>query len=95
MARTAWDAGVVGMNLEDGNGDVDEHARRVAAVREAVPELVLNARTDVFLPGGSRSAEDAVVRANAYLAAGADCAFVIGVSDAATIARLAQRSRAR
>lgn len=88
-ARAAWEAGVVGMNLEDGNGDVDEHAQRVTAVREAVFELVLNARTDVFLPGGSGSVEDAVARANAYLAAGADCAFVIGVEDGETIARLA------
>lgn len=89
-ARAAWEVGVVGMNLEDGNGAPDEHARRVAAVREGVPELVLNARTDVFLPGGSGSVEDAVDRANAYLRAGADCAFVIGVTDRDTIARLAQ-----
>jgi 2-methylisocitrate lyase-like PEP mutase family enzyme len=88
-ARAAWDAGVVGMNLEDGNGHPAEHARRVAAVRGAVPELVLNARTDAFLPGGSGSVEDAVARANAYLRAGADCAFVIGVEDGETIARLA------
>ena len=88
-ARAAWEAGVVGMNLEDGNGDPDGHCRRVAAVREAVPELVLNARADVFLPGGSRSVDEAIARANAYLRAGADCAFVIGVEDAETIARLA------
>jgi 2-methylisocitrate lyase-like PEP mutase family enzyme len=88
-ARAAWEAGVVGLNLEDGNGDAGEHARCVAAVRDAVPDLVVNARTDVFLPGGSGSVEDAVARANAYLAAGADCAFVIGVEDGETIARLA------
>jgi 2-methylisocitrate lyase-like PEP mutase family enzyme len=89
-ASAAWAAGVVGMNLEDGNGDAGEHALRVAAVREAVPELVLNARTDVFLPGGSGSAEDAIARGNAYLRAGADCAFVISVSDRDTIVRLAR-----
>jgi 2-methylisocitrate lyase-like PEP mutase family enzyme len=87
-AREAWAAGAVGMNLEDGNGDPDEHARRVAAVRAALPELVLNARTDVFLPGGSGSVEDAIERANAYLRAGADCAFAIGVEDGETIAQL-------
>lgn len=89
-ARRAWEAGAVGLNLEDGNGDPEAHARRVAAVRQAVPELVLNARTDVFLPGGSRSVDEAVERAKAYLRAGADCAFVIGVSDRDTIARLAR-----
>ena len=88
-ARAAWDAGAVGMNLEDGNGDPDEHARRVAAVRDAVPELVLNARTDVFLPGGSGSVAEAIERANAYLRAGADCAFAIGVEKGETIVRLA------
>ena len=60
-ARAAWDAGVVGMNLEDSRGD------------ELVP---LDEQVDVFLrqAGGL---DDAVERANAYLAAGADCTFPI------------------
>lgn len=87
-ARAAWEAGAVGMNLEDGAGDPDEHCARLEAVRAAVPQLVLNARTDVYLHG-SADVDDAVARANAYLRAGADCAFVIGVSDHDTIAALA------
>jgi 2-methylisocitrate lyase-like PEP mutase family enzyme len=89
-ARGAWEAGAVGINLEDGAGDPDEHCARVEAVRSAVPELVLNARTDVYL-SGSGELDDAVERANAYLRAGADCAFVIGLSDRDTIAALAAR----
>jgi 2-methylisocitrate lyase-like PEP mutase family enzyme len=89
-AKGAWAAGVVGMNLEDGAGDPDAHCARIAAVRSAVPELVVNARTDVYLHG-SGELDDAVARANGYLRAGADCAFVIGVSDRDTIAALAAR----
>jgi 2-methylisocitrate lyase-like PEP mutase family enzyme len=86
-AQLAWEVGAVGVNFEDRAGPVDEHVAPVRAIREAVPELVLNARTDVFLHG-SKDADDAIVRANAYLAAGADCAFVIGLVDLDVIARI-------
>jgi 2-methylisocitrate lyase-like PEP mutase family enzyme len=54
-----------------------------------VPELVINARVDVFLNGGGDVGE-AVERANAYLAAGADCAYPIFCPPEA-VAELAQR----
>jgi 2-methylisocitrate lyase-like PEP mutase family enzyme len=79
-ARAAWEAGLVGMNFEDSNaaGPVSpaEQVDAIAAIRAAVPELVLNARVDVFLEG-SGDLDEAVERANAYLAAGADCAYPI------------------
>jgi 2-methylisocitrate lyase-like PEP mutase family enzyme len=50
---------------------------------------VLNARTDVFLRG-SKDPDEAIARANAYLDAGADCTYVIGVSDLDVIGRLAR-----
>jgi 2-methylisocitrate lyase-like PEP mutase family enzyme len=87
-ARAAWEAGAVGLNLEDRNGPVAEQRERISAVRAAVPALVINARTDVFLDGSGEAGE-AIERANAYLAAGADCAFAIGLVDGATIGRLA------
>jgi 2-methylisocitrate lyase-like PEP mutase family enzyme len=78
-ARAAWQAGLVGMNFEDSMAarlvPPDEQAEAIRAIREAVPGLVLNARVDVFLCGGTL--EDGIVRANAYLAAGADCAYPI------------------
>jgi len=79
-ARAAWEAGLVGINFEDstraGLVSIDEQTAAIAAIREAVPELVVNARVDVFLrPGGE--VDDAVERANAYLAAGADCTYPI------------------
>jgi 2-methylisocitrate lyase-like PEP mutase family enzyme len=50
---------------------------------------VINARTDVFLYGLGDEAE-AIRRLNAYLRAGADCAFPILVSDPPLIARLVE-----
>jgi 2-methylisocitrate lyase-like PEP mutase family enzyme len=94
-ARAVLQAGAVGMNLEDAAGDaalVDEglQVERIRAAKEA-GAIVLNARTDVYLAGigapASRFAH-AVRRLNAYRAAGADCLFCPGVTDAATIGAL-------
>ena len=71
--------------------DPARHAAWLAAVRAAAAErgygLVINARIDVFLAdilAGSRTPQgellaDAVPRARAYLAAGADCVFPIAL----------------
>jgi 2-methylisocitrate lyase-like PEP mutase family enzyme len=79
-ARAAWAAGVVGINFEDSPKgvlrSVDEQAALITEIRAAVPELVINARVDLFLLGVG-GVDDAVARANAYLAAGADCAYPI------------------
>ena len=67
-------------------------SRRTASAPPGPPStprgepFVLVGRTDALLVGGSLS--EAVDRANAYLAAGADCAFVPGAADAATIGTL-------
>ncbi|HEY2327547.1 MAG TPA: isocitrate lyase/phosphoenolpyruvate mutase family protein [Gaiellaceae bacterium] len=77
-AHAAWDAGVVGMNFEDSTGGalvpVEDQVAAIREIKAAVPKLVLNARVDVFLMG-SGDADEAVERANAYLAAGADCTY--------------------
>jgi 2-methylisocitrate lyase-like PEP mutase family enzyme len=101
-ARGVAAAGAVGMNLEDtGEGGrllpVELQVERVRAARAAgdtagVP-LVINARTDAFGVddvADDRRPEEAVRRANAYLRAGADCAFVPFVADRAVIGRLAR-----
>src|SRR5690348_3313805 len=79
-ARAAWAAGIVGINFEDSNADglmaIDEQVAAIRAIREAVPELVLNARVDIYLEQAG-GVEEAVERANAYLAAGADCTYPI------------------
>lgn len=90
-------AGAAGGNIEDFTGDRSRPlydpelaAERIRAAREAVDAagepFVLVGRTDVLLTGGRL--DEAIRRANAYLAAGADCAFVPGAADAGTIATL-------
>jgi 2-methylisocitrate lyase-like PEP mutase family enzyme len=92
-ARHAWGAGLVGINFEDSTDDgqvpLNEQVAMIAAIRDAVPELVINARVDVFLrkTGGI---DEAVERGNAYLAAGADCVYPIACPVAA-VADLARR----
>jgi 2-methylisocitrate lyase-like PEP mutase family enzyme len=79
-ARHAWGIGLVGINFEDSTDDghvpLEEQVAMIRAIREAVPELVINARVDVFVRniGGI---DEAVERGNAYLAAGADCVYPI------------------
>ena len=93
-ARAAWEAGLVGINVEDstraGIVGLDEQVGVIAAIRDAVPELVVNARVDVFLRIGAGGVDEAVERANAYLAAGADCAYPI-LAPVEEIAALAHR----
>lgn len=90
----AVEIGVVGCNLEDagpeGLFDVEEAVERLVAVRAAAPAdvLVLNARTDPYMTRHPDAFAETVRRAHRYLAAGADCVFVPGVSDPDVIARL-------
>jgi len=97
------DAGAVGINVEDlvpGTRDLEPiplQCEKIAAIVRAADtagvRIVVNARTDVCLkaigPPESRVAV-AIDRGRAFLAAGADCVFVPGVTDAATIGALVQ-----
>lgn len=92
-------AGAIGINFEDGfdhaAGTLLERAaaiQRIAAARAVAMEsnipFVINARTDFYFNLDAPEQEklrEAAERANAYLEAGADCAFVIGVSTAEEI----------
>lgn len=95
--RGAVQAGAAGLNLEDGNGPLGAHVERLRTARATAVELgvplVLNARVDVFLAGGSGDVREAVERGNAYLDAGADCAYPIGVTDRDVVRRLAEGIR--
>ncbi len=99
--RGAIGAGLIGCNIEDANPetralfDFDEAVERIRAGRAAADELnvpfVLNARADPYLkPVGDAEANfhEAVRRCNAYLEAGATCAYVPGPGDAETVERL-------
>jgi 2-methylisocitrate lyase-like PEP mutase family enzyme len=93
--------GAVGVNLEDGTpGDptrllpLEEAAMRLRTARAAatavgVP-IVINARIDLFLASRGRDLsrfDEAIERGRAYLAAGADCLYPIGLSAPQSIAR--------
>ncbi|WP_019179324.1 isocitrate lyase/PEP mutase family protein [Microbacterium yannicii] len=94
--RRAIGKGVVGANVEDRLWPLDEAVGAVRAIiaageAEGVP-FALNARTDAFVRGGGRPAEesvaDAIERGRAYLDAGADLVFVPGILDADVTRRL-------
>jgi 2-methylisocitrate lyase-like PEP mutase family enzyme len=82
--------GVVGVNVEDGrtDGTLAEPGvtvAKVAAIKAAVPELFVNARTDAWWLGVPDPLEQALRRTCAYRDAGADGIFVPGAPDVATI----------
>ena len=94
-AKAVLKAGGIGMNLEDAGGDPAPQVEKVQAIRQAAAAagipLVINARTDVYLRQLGDPVDrfdEAVRRSNAYRKAGADCLFVPGVRDTATIGRL-------
>ena len=90
LAQRLLEAGAVGCNLEDTDhaagalGDPDAHARYVSDVKAAAlragVNLVVNARTDVFLHGDAPPevrAREALRRGRLYRDAGADCIYPI------------------
>lgn len=95
-------AGAIGINLEDGTPRPGQPVRpiadaaariraaRAAAEAEGVP-IVINARVDLYLKQVGDEASrfsQTVQRAEAYLAAGADCIFPFALADLDVIRRL-------
>lgn len=98
--RATIEAGAIGINIEDANRETGLFDRTLAVERiraaveaaeaSGVPALI-NARTDCFhVPDPAAAFDEGAARLNAYLAAGAGCAFAIFVRDRDTIARLAK-----
>ncbi|MGN9820302.1 isocitrate lyase/PEP mutase family protein [Streptomyces sp. SD11] len=104
VARELAAVGAVGINLEDGRADgtltpVELHAAKISAVKDAVPGLFVNARTDTHwlgdgngdgngYGGGRDGGRETIRRLDAYQLAGADGVFVPGLGDPARIAAL-------
>ncbi len=99
-------AGVIGLNFEDqklcgaGLYASDIQARRIRAIRTAAERceraLFINARTDIFLqePEPKNHADlidAAILRADIYNAAGADCFFVPGLVEPNLIEEICAR----
>jgi 2-methylisocitrate lyase-like PEP mutase family enzyme len=103
--RAVIEAGVVGVNIEDGPDEggplrpVEAQCARISAVRRRADgcgvHLVINARIDSYLSSSftrrEEATEDAVLRAQAYSKAGADCVYPIGPGDEATVRTLRAR----
>jgi 2-methylisocitrate lyase-like PEP mutase family enzyme len=99
--RELIQAGAIGMNLEDKNGDqlleLPVAVEKIQAACETGAQLrvpvIVNARTDVYMFAGRDLREkypEALRRLIAYRDAGADCVFVPGLRDADTIGQLVE-----
>jgi len=87
--------GVVGINIEDGEGSPDLLCKKISAIRDHVArsgaDLFINARTDVLLRGvahGEAATAEIIRRARLYRAAGCDGLFVPGLSTADAMAAI-------
>jgi 2-methylisocitrate lyase-like PEP mutase family enzyme len=77
------DAGVAGINIEDGGGSPDLLVAKIDQIKRCAvahgTDLFVNARTDVYLHGlvaEDKRLEETIVRGRRYQAAGADGFFV-------------------
>jgi 2-methylisocitrate lyase-like PEP mutase family enzyme len=90
------EAGAIGINIEDGEGQPELLAGKIEQVRKTAEsagvQLFINARTDVYLNqvGKPESwVEETISRATKYQAAGADGLFVPGITEASAIRAVA------
>jgi 2-methylisocitrate lyase-like PEP mutase family enzyme len=85
--------GVAGVNIEDSTAErlvaPQEHAAKVAAVKERCPGLFVNARVDTYWLGEEAEVPATLERAAAYVRAGADGVFVPGATDPEVLRELA------
>jgi len=96
------ETGVVGVNIEDSLVEggpmrpMAEQCERISIIRDVAAiyglHIVINARVDSFLSSSFSSpqekTEDAILRAKAYVGAGADCIYPIGPGDRETLSLL-------
>jgi 2-methylisocitrate lyase-like PEP mutase family enzyme len=101
LIERVLDAGAVGLNVEDtvhSEGrmrSVEEHADYIGALRQAADsagvDVVINARTDVFLKQAGTFEDpvaEVITRLRACEEAGARCVYPVGVPDASTLRTL-------
>ncbi|WP_437656923.1 isocitrate lyase/PEP mutase family protein [Sorangium sp. So ce1182] len=94
------EAGVAGVNLEDGAEPPEALASKLLAARGALEraglDLFLNARTDVLLRralSGAEALDEVVRRARRYVDAGCDGLFVPGLAAAEGLSRVVAEAR--
>lgn len=95
--RRLLDAGIAGINIEDGPDAPAKLAAKIGAIKDAAAkagsDIFVNARTDVFLASLVDAPErvgETLSRGATYRAAGADSLFVPGLRDTAEIAAVVE-----
>ena len=98
------EAGAVGINIEDGYTtdtpyleDLDKQIKKIEAISKLKETLgipfVINARTCAFwlkIGDDNTRLEKVIQRCNAFASAGADCVFIPGAMDRATVKTLSE-----
>ncbi|WP_431279179.1 isocitrate lyase/PEP mutase family protein [Leifsonia poae] len=86
--------GVSGVNIEDSAGgkliDPAILAAKIAAIKDAAPDVFINARIDSYWFHEDDTVPAVLDRAKAYVDAGADGIFVPGATEPATLEELAE-----
>lgn len=90
------DAGVVGINIEDGSNSPDQLVAKIDQIKRCAithgTDLFVNARTDVYLQGlvtEDNRLEETIARGRRYQQAGADGFFVPALTEPLQIRRIA------
>ncbi|GAB2893981.1 isocitrate lyase/phosphoenolpyruvate mutase family protein [Microbulbifer echini] len=96
LVKTLSDLGVVGINIEDGNGSPQLLCEKIRSIRSALQgrSLFINARTDVYLNRGNESEDslsEVIQRLLHYQNAGANGGFIPGLTSLAKAQRLAKK----
>ena len=96
LLEPVFDAGIAGINLEDGADAPSVLAMKIEAIRQSTAskglDVFINVRTDVYLRNLSpddQKVSETLRRATIYRSAGADGLFVPGLADATQIANVA------
>lgn len=93
--KCVLDAGIAGVNIEDGLGEPRLLAEKIEVIKRNAAamkiDVFVNARTDVYLKGvvsDENKAEETLARAVRYAEAGADGLFVPGLTELTQIAQI-------
>ncbi|MCS4308250.1 2-methylisocitrate lyase-like PEP mutase family enzyme [Rheinheimera pacifica] len=93
LVKQLAEAGIAGINLEDGRDEPEQLAEKIMACRQflaGIP-LFINARTDVYLSqlcSPDAAIDECISRFKRYQQAGADGAFIPGLADLAEVTQL-------
>jgi 2-methylisocitrate lyase-like PEP mutase family enzyme len=94
--KPVFDAGIAGINIEDGADAPAVLALKIEAIRQSIAskgvDVFVNVRTDVYLRNlrpEDRKVAETLRRATIYRSAGADGLFVPGLADTTQIAEVA------